>query len=440
MRIGIALILVVCVATAEPGLEQKFIAALKADLAQGRAEQTADMVAPAARKALSKGVLSAVYLVWRSNGAVTALARDPKTPFVLGKPVRFLLQQGKVETFVVCTFDANGQIAGFWFRPAPPKWSIEKIDAVVDGWSGRHAYAMQYPGHELSSYSEGGNRFPLGSIFKLYVLAELARQVEVGTLKLDQTMKLREEWKSFPSGVLHLKPAGTEVTLDELATKMIALSDNTATDHLIHLLGRENIEKNLEGLGNQFAADNRPFLTTREMFLIKGAGNEVATTGFDFPKLCKTWKKGTRAERMALLEKITAPYAKKSIAQMLGPIAAGYALRSKFQRRHLTFEWFADPADITDLLTNAWQGKIPGHKVFLKYYASSRSVYPSEGLRYSGYKGGSETNVMAMSVMAVDKDGALVAVCVCRAGDVGDSALMDVSKLTSALMRNGLER
>ena len=46
------------------------------------------------------------------------------------------------------------------------------------------------------------------------------------------------------------------------SVKMISISDNTATDHLLHLVGRASVEavspKSL-----------RPFLSTREMFLLK---------------------------------------------------------------------------------------------------------------------------------------------------------------------------
>jgi hypothetical protein len=46
---------------------------------------------------------------------------------------------------------------------------------------------------------------------------------------------------------------------------MISVSDNTAADALLSIAGRENVEK--------FAPRNRPFLSTREAFILKAVPN-----------------------------------------------------------------------------------------------------------------------------------------------------------------------
>ncbi|MEM6429227.1 MAG: serine hydrolase, partial [Deinococcota bacterium] len=51
------------------------------------------------------------------------------------------------------------------------------------------------------------------------------------------------------------------VTLETLATLMISISDNTATDALIDILGRDTLEAR--------TTHNKPFLTTREAFSLK---------------------------------------------------------------------------------------------------------------------------------------------------------------------------
>jgi beta-lactamase class A len=50
---------------------------------------------------------------------------------------------------------------------------------------------------------------------------------------------------------------------------MISQSDNTATDHLIHRLGRENIERMMATMGHADPSLNVPLLMTREWFAIK---------------------------------------------------------------------------------------------------------------------------------------------------------------------------
>ena len=112
-------------------------------------------------------------------------------------------------------------------------------------------------------------RLAVGSTFKLYVLGELARQIEAGLADWDDQLPVQDRLKSKLSGGTMLEPAGTLHTLRHYAERMIAESDNTATDHLIDHLGRENVEAALPALGHGAPELNTPFLTTREFFTFK---------------------------------------------------------------------------------------------------------------------------------------------------------------------------
>ena len=432
------LIFALLVLCAPESVEERFIAALKSDLAAGTTEKTAPLIAPVIRDKLPPSRLLPVYKAWRKHGKVVSLTRDPNTPFALNKLVRFILVQEKATTHVECYFDDKGQILSYFFRPAPADWDRKKILEVAGKWSGEYSFCVATGKHAWGGSRVGGD-YPLGSVFKIYVLAELAAQMDADRIKADQKVKIREPLKSFPSGVLHTKPAGTEVSVDEMATKMISISDNTATDHLIHLVGREKIEQGLKGWHNSCVAKNQPFLTTREMFLIKGGGKETEIKR-TFGQLCDGWAKADRETRMSWIRKMTDPFADKRIAELVQPIATGYLIRSKAVPYHLTFEWFAQPADICNLLLTMWDKKHPGAEHFLRYYATGSPIYPKEGLKYYGFKGGSETGVMAMSALAVAKDGHAVAVCVCRRGEIGSNALMETQQLASAALRLGLTR
>jgi beta-lactamase class A len=109
----------------------------------------------------------------------------------------------------------------------------------------------------------------VGSNFKLYVLGELARQIEAGEASWDEPLALRAELKSLPSGNMLYEPNGTAFPLVTYAERMVAESDNTATDHLIGRLGRENIERMMATMGHTDPALNTPLLMTREWFAIK---------------------------------------------------------------------------------------------------------------------------------------------------------------------------
>ncbi|WP_373047449.1 serine hydrolase [Vulgatibacter sp.] len=87
------------------------------------------------------------------------------------------------------------------------------------------------------------------------VVAELVRATEAGERRWDEVVRLAPEAYSLPSVLLQDWPAGAPVTLQTLATLMISRSDNTATDQLVHLLGRERIEAMLVATWNDPAAN-----------------------------------------------------------------------------------------------------------------------------------------------------------------------------------------
>lgn len=110
---------------------------------------------------------------------------------------------------------------------------------------------------------------PIGSDFKLYVLGALADAVRAGDIGWNDTLAIRDDLKSLPSGTYQVLTAGTRRTVREFALAMISTSDNTATDHLIHLLGRERVEAAQAAYGHADPALNDPLLTTREFFVLK---------------------------------------------------------------------------------------------------------------------------------------------------------------------------
>lgn len=108
---------------------------------------------------------------------------------------------------------------------------------------------------------------PVGSAFKLYVLGALAHAVHDGRMAWDEQLAIRDEWKSLPSGRPQDRPAGDVLTLAEFADHMISISDNTATDRLIHHLGRAQVQHRL--FGHAQPAATTPFLTSRAMFRLR---------------------------------------------------------------------------------------------------------------------------------------------------------------------------
>lgn len=94
-------------------------------------------------------------------------------------------------------------------------------------------------------YLNKDEAFPAASTFKIFLLVELFRQAEAGMLSLSDRITLSDEVKSSGSGVLQELDVGLNLTVRDCATLMMIISDNTATDMLFNLVGRENIKKNV---------------------------------------------------------------------------------------------------------------------------------------------------------------------------------------------------
>lgn len=171
---------------------------------------------------------------------------------------------------------------------------------------------------------------PLGSAFSLYVLAALGSAVESGTLSWEDQIVIRDELKSIPPGELQDRPDGTTVSVLEAAKLMISISDNTASDHIIDLLGRNRIEQALRDHGNQNAELTTPFPGTRELTALKiGPAEGLRRPG---------WVEGDEAERRAILDQVAdISTGDLPIEEWVEPIDPDVV------------EWFASPIDMCRL-------------------------------------------------------------------------------------------
>lgn len=79
--------------------------------------------------------------------------------------------------------------------------------------------------------------FPTASVIKLAVLVEVYRQAAREELKLQRRMELRADEIVGGSGILKVLGPGLNPTVRDVATLMVVLSDNTATNMLIDLVG-----------------------------------------------------------------------------------------------------------------------------------------------------------------------------------------------------------
>jgi beta-lactamase class A len=153
--------------------------------------------------------------------------------------------------------DASGKISGILFQP-PLRSDLTTADALME-LGPDVAYLVTRNGEVLND-RRAGEPLAVGSAFKLGVLAALKDEIEAGKRAWDDVVALEDEHKSLPTGMLQDWPEGAPVTLHTLSSLMISISDNTATDALLDLVGREAAAKKL-GIDH--------VLSTREFFVLK---------------------------------------------------------------------------------------------------------------------------------------------------------------------------
>lgn len=115
----------------------------------------------------------------------------------------------------------------------------------------------------LHSYN-ADQRMAVGSTFKLYVLYALDQYIQsTPSVYWTTTYPVQDKYKSLYTGGISSYSNGTLLTLKTYANFMINISDNSATDHLIHYLGRAYVEGFLP------PSYDVPLLTTAESFKLR---------------------------------------------------------------------------------------------------------------------------------------------------------------------------
>jgi beta-lactamase class A len=92
-------------------------------------------------------------------------------------------------------------------------------------------------------------RFPAASVIKLPVLVEALRQAQSGELRLDERLPIRAENKVGGFGILKDLESLVELTLIDLLTLMIVISDNTAANLCIERVGMAAVNVSMAALG-----------------------------------------------------------------------------------------------------------------------------------------------------------------------------------------------
>ncbi len=158
------------------------------------------------------------------------------------------------------TLNNDSRVNSLWFNQ-PHRNTVEFDDVTqqLTSLAGQVSVLVTCDGQTLFEH-QADTPLAVGSAFKLAVLGALSRLIEDGTHQWRDVVTLQQKHISMPSGMLHKMPIGSPFTLYSVAALMISISDNTATDLLIDLIGRDAIQALL---------GTDQLLSTREFFLLK---------------------------------------------------------------------------------------------------------------------------------------------------------------------------
>lgn len=124
-------------------------------------------------------------------------------------------------------------------------------------------------------------QYNAASCIKIFILVELFNQINNKTKNIDDKLMYLEKDYVNGSGVLRYLSKGIELPILDVATLMMIISDNVATNMLIDYLGIENINKTIQNIG---------CINTKLYSKFKSVEDEVfsVTTAYDYYLI---WKK-----------------------------------------------------------------------------------------------------------------------------------------------------
>ncbi|HEX5504254.1 MAG TPA: serine hydrolase [Thermomicrobiales bacterium] len=123
---------------------------------------------------------------------------------------------------------------------------VEELAGEIDGVVGVAARDLA-SGAEVAVNAD--EPFPTASVMKVPILFELYRQAEAGQVDLDRRVPYGAAHRVPGSGVLQDLAYGLAPTVKDLATLMITVSDNTATDMVLDLVGVAPLNETIGRLG-----------------------------------------------------------------------------------------------------------------------------------------------------------------------------------------------
>lgn len=162
----------------------------------------------------------------------------------------------------------------------------QRLAEILRQCPGNASLAVEYGEEAINMNS--GRKYPAASLIKIPIMMEAFFQAEEGGLDLNELVCTGGIEKAGGAGIIQSLSVTASLSILDCITLMIIVSDNSAANLLIKLLGKKNINDRMHGLGLQTTVLGRKMMD----FEAAAKGIENFTTAADMVKCLRAIKEG----------------------------------------------------------------------------------------------------------------------------------------------------
>lgn len=173
-----------------------------------------------------------------------------------------------------------------------------KLDESLEKLEGDVSLLVKFLKSEEEYKFHQKKQFWAASVIKVPLACAIYKFTSEGKVDLDDKVRIKNGNYVLGSGIVKLLDKKNKYSYKDLLILMLTVSDNTATNELIDLVGAENVEKYMNNLGLKDT-------TFRHKMMIKAGKGPNLTTVYDIAKLlemmCKNELPGS-SEILAVMQ------------------------------------------------------------------------------------------------------------------------------------------
>lgn len=151
----------------------------------------------------------------------------------------------------------------------------ERLTQLLDKAEGMWGVVVEDLDHGQRFEHRPEQAFIAESVIKVPIMAAVYAAAEQGEFQLNDRISVRAQDQVGGSGILFALTPGLALTIREWVTLMIIQSDNTATNVLIDLIGKQRIDQTMRELGMEKSKYSRKLM----IYPVDVSENNVITPG-----------------------------------------------------------------------------------------------------------------------------------------------------------------